>query len=348
MAPIPAKDDTTNYYNLATKQYEQRVDFLKAYCNRHNVQDCFKRLALSEMHSLYISNLIVPGYSDEDIKSGSARFSDNYLKTILEEPYTDERLYFNTALYAYATSDYWGYIAARDNSASLRQSNATFTSKYKLIKENCSNKTREHLLGYLLKSSAGAGHAGYDSLLQDYNSICNDKILLAQVNDAAEKEKEKVRKISEITFEQALATEVEDAHGKKHTLKDALDKKKFTVIDCWASWCSPCLGQMPYTKKMEQKYGKDFTFIFLSFDRNQNDWTAKSKQLKITENTYLLAEGFKSNLAYHFGIASIPRFLIFDSHGNIVNANASRPSKPEFQETLDSLIKENKMVSRVK
>jgi hypothetical protein len=90
---------------------------------------------------------------------------------------------------------------------------------------------------------------------------------------------------------------------------------------------------------MEEKYGKDFNFVFLSFDRNKNDWNNKIKDLKNTNNTYLLVNGFKSDLALHFGIASIPRYLIFDSSGKIVNGNASRPSKPQFKEILDQLLK---------
>ena len=346
--PIAREDDTTNCYSLATGQYKNRVDFLNAYCKRHDVPDRFKKLALSEMHALYLSNLIVPIYAYGKKKSASARFPDYYLKAIEQEQLTDEGLYFNTALYGYAAFDYWLHIAAKDDSVSAGKSTMVFTSMYKLVKDNCSDSMREHLLGYLLTSYAERGYSVYDSLLQDYNRICKDKALLTQVNDAAEKEKERGRKIREITFEKALATEVEDVHGKKHALKDELDKKKFTVVDCWASWCGPCLSQLPYTKKMEQKYRKDFTFVFLSFDRNKNDWNAKINQLKINKNTYLLSEGFKSNLAYHFGINSIPRYLIFDSHGNVVNTNASRPSKPEFEEILNKLMAENKSISAVR
>jgi thiol-disulfide isomerase/thioredoxin len=347
---VPAATDvrSKNYYDLVTEKFTSRVEFLNGYCKRHDVPDRFKKLAFSEINCLYKSNLLVPIGVDTNKGNMSSRYPDYYLKPIEENSFTDEGLYFNTALYGFAALGYWDYTLLKYDSVCLKDPGRRIAKLYRLISDSCPYKMKEHLLSYLLKSYAEKGFECYDSLLEDYNQICKDKRLIAEVNDVAQKEKERGRKMGEITFEKALASIIEDQTGKTCTIKEVLDKKKFTVIDCWASWCLPCLKEIPYTKTMEQKYGKEFNFVFLSFDRNKSDWDSKIKELKNTNNTYLLVNGFKSDLALHFGIASIPRYLIFDSNGNIVNTNASRPSKPQFEEILDKLITENKLASQAR
>lgn len=345
--PATSEESFKDYYNIVTDQYKSRVAFLDDYCTRHNVQECFKKLALAEINSLWKSNLVVPTFEDKNKGNISTKFPDYYFKAVEEKPFTDEGLYFKTALYAYAAYDYWEYIATKRDSINLKISSDVFAKICELINNNCPDKMKAHFQGFVLKWFAEKGFGNYDSLLQQYSITCKDKDLVAEVNAVAQKGKERRRKIDEITLEKAEASIIEDQQGKTCTIKDLLSKKKFTVIDCWASWCSPCLREIPYTRAIEQQYEKDFNFVFLSFDKNKNDWTTKMKELKNISNSYLLVGGFKSDLAYHFGIASIPHYLIFDNNGNAVNKDASRPSKPQFKAILDDLLKGSKSTARI-
>jgi len=44
---------------------------------------------------------------------------------------------------------------------------------------------------------------------------------------------------------------------------------------CWASCCIPCIRQIPFEKELEKKYKGKINFIYLSFDKNINDWIQK-------------------------------------------------------------------------
>lgn len=126
-----------------------------------------------------------------------------------------------------------------------------------------------------------------------------------------------------------------DATGKKVTLADL--KGKFVYIDVWATWCAPCRKEMPFLTQMEEKYsGKDIHIVGLSCDRNRDAWEKS------------IAKGGKAGIQIHlvpdatfmsdYMIQGIPRFILLDREGNILNVDMTRPSEPETVKTLDALL----------
>lgn len=138
--------------------------------------------------------------------------------------------------------------------------------------------------------------------------------------------------------------------GLEFTYKDINDKPvsfsdfkgKFVYIDLWATWCGPCKAEIPHMKKIEEDYhGKNIVFISLSLDKPKDaqkwkDFVTK-EQLK---GIQLMADkDFGSDVAKNYDVNAIPRFLLFDTKGNIINADALRPSNPELRVQLDKLLK---------
>lgn len=130
--------------------------------------------------------------------------------------------------------------------------------------------------------------------------------------------------------------------------KKSLDsfKGKFVYIDVWATWCGPCIQQIPFLKTLEEEYqGKNIAFISLSTDearRSGGSWEAaekkwrdfvKERQLSGTQ----LWSGKDTSFQQDYQINSIPRFILINPEGKIVNANAPRPSEPRLKELFTSL-----------
>jgi thiol-disulfide isomerase/thioredoxin len=156
-----------------------------------------------------------------------------------------------------------------------------------------------------------------------------DSAYAAQVN----------RKI--IPLDRALASNLTDTLGQKSNMSSNLGQKPI-FVDCWASWCVPCLAQMPYTPALEKKYGSKINFVYLSFDRDRTAWLAKDRELQFRGSSYLLDGEFKSDFSLHFDITSIPRYLIFDKDGKLLTDDAPRPSRGEALENiLDKLSAQN-------
>jgi len=119
-------------------------------------------------------------------------------------------------------------------------------------------------------------------------------------------------------------------------------KGKYVYIDVWATWCGPCRQEIPYLQKVEEKYhGKDIVFTSISIDtaKDHEKWK-KMVGDKTLGGVQLFADkDWKSDFTQAYGINSIPRFILIDPKGNVVDADAKRPSDPALQEQLDKLLK---------
>jgi thiol-disulfide isomerase/thioredoxin len=119
-------------------------------------------------------------------------------------------------------------------------------------------------------------------------------------------------------------------------------KGKYVYIDVWATWCGPCRQEIPFLQKIEEKYhGKNIEFVSISIDvaKDHEKWK-KFVTDKNLGGTQLFADAdWKSAFTQAYGINSIPRFLLIDPQGNVVDADAKRPSDPALQAQLDGLLK---------
>jgi len=129
-----------------------------------------------------------------------------------------------------------------------------------------------------------------------------------------------------------------DNNGNEVSLDDL--KGKYVYIDVWATWCGPCKVEIPHLKEIDDEFkGKDIAFVSLSIDKPEH----KEKWLKMIEDEKLqgiqiIAENaFNSEFVTAYNIKAIPRFILLDKEGNIVDANAPRPSEPRLKDLLNSL-----------
>src|SRR5690606_92296 len=127
-----------------------------------------------------------------------------------------------------------------------------------------------------------------------------------------------------------------DLNGKKVSLDDF--KGKLVYIDVWATWCGPCIQEIPALKKLKEDYkNKNVEIISISIDvaKDFDKWKkmVADKQLK---GVQLFADkDWQSDFVKAYGIDAIPRFLLIDKNGNILNADAPRPSSPQIREMFE-------------
>lgn len=120
----------------------------------------------------------------------------------------------------------------------------------------------------------------------------------------------------------------ENAKGGKKSLDDF--KGKFVYMDIWATWCKPCVGEIPALQALVKEYqGKNIEFVSISTDQpsDHQKWLdmVKEKQMDWTQ----LYSGEDFAFMQEYQISSIPRFIFLDDKGNIVNSDAPRPSDTE-------------------
>ena len=137
-------------------------------------------------------------------------------------------------------------------------------------------------------------------------------------------------------------TSLEDANSRVVDFKDITTKSKVTYIDFWASWCGPCKGEMPASQSLREEYAsKGVNFVYISLDEDKSDWASANKNFALPDgHSFVLPNSSGSEIPTRFNISSIPRYVLMDANGNVVDDNAPRPSETErIKESLDKMLK---------
>jgi thiol-disulfide isomerase/thioredoxin len=127
------------------------------------------------------------------------------------------------------------------------------------------------------------------------------------------------------------------------SLSDLLtaNRGKVVYIDFWASWCAPCIRAMPASKELQKAYAdKGLTFLYFSIDEDVEKWQKAALKQGIDGdlNSYLVYNQHTSKTLEELSIESIPRYLLYDQHGNLVHRNAPGPGSEEIKKLLDQYL----------
>lgn len=321
-----AKLDENEFLKLTDSMYTVEKKLLEKY------KDIDKEFHYRESNSLHYSKLVkianfesmhrfVTGDSDFKV---SESYPDVFANVNLE----DERLL--------TTPQYLGYIQLHLRNKAFSgvkagEEGVDYTLKYvNTVKQEMKSPVLKEELLYKVGKWELSNALDVDKVYNEIKPALSNEKYLFEVTEVYKKLKKTQKgEISPIF-------ELNDIHGKTISLEDL--KGKLVYIDIWATWCMPCIKEIPNLKKMEEAFkGRDIQFVSICIEDSEERWR-KMVEEKDLGGIQLFAPTNDIPFIQDYSVQGIPRFILIDQNGKIIDPNAKRPSDENLKKEIEKYL----------
>lgn len=304
--------------------YKKQLDYLNQNCAKYNLSESFKKLFMLFM----FSKMIINKYEEQvynykfasEIKNFYRDEFSRYIDSFNCTELSDTREYKKAAMIV-------SNVLAQKKRASFEEINHLFPD----------SKLKDFLLSKYLYDGLNANDTSVNKYMKEYFTMCNEPIYKARIKTLYN------QKQGRIEFNSYETVSLINANGERIPFSDFLKKNvgKVIYVDFWATWCGPCIKEMPYSERLRRQFkNKDVVFMFISIDEDYLLWKEDlvTKSLSGVRGNFIF-ENPQNALTETVKLTAIPRYLIIDKKGSFYKLNAPRPSEDETRRTIDKLIK---------
>jgi thiol-disulfide isomerase/thioredoxin len=198
-------------------------------------------------------------------------------------------------------------------------------------------KNRDNICGMVILAEVAPAFLTQEELLEELDAFSEEWQQRPELNDLRTTAEREIAVRVGKTYTDIKAT---SNHNEEVALSDVLNKEhvRYVLLDFWASWCGPCMHEVPFLKEAYATYrDKGFEIYGVSLDDDKNRWqeTVDKEQMPWTQ--VCDGEGFYG-ITELYAVESIPaNFLIRASDGQIV---ASQLRGEELLKQLGELLAE--------
>lgn len=110
--------------------------------------------------------------------------------------------------------------------------------------------------------------------------------------------------------------------NKELVLTDIVETKKMVILDFWASWCGPCIKEIPAIAKLYNDYkDKGLEIISVSIDENELLWKDAIQKHKMSWLQVISKKGEADDIGKLYGVSTIPYLVLINQKGEVVATN---------------------------
>ncbi|GAA3643837.1 hypothetical protein GCM10022397_30920 [Flavivirga jejuensis] len=289
-----------------------------------------KEFVEKERKELYYHNLDVlnkymqlhPEYTGKS----DFKVSSDFLKKLEDVDYTNEELYkLRGSYYKEMVSSHFGAKAFLAEQEAEKAGNESYLPTLKVYGAIPNEYIKNDLL-----MITGNRHISYTDHLDEYYNAYMAVSTSEENNEIITKKYEALKRLSKGQPSPTFENYVNHADGTS-SLSDF--KGKYVYIDVWATWCGPCLREVPFLQKVEKQYHrKNIEFVSISIDKEKkrDAWRKMVTDKELGGIQLIADKDFNSDFMLAYDITRIPRFILIDPDGNIISKDAPRPSDPDL------------------
>jgi len=342
------KLDPSSYSRYISNRSIKYNTYLEEYINTNTPSNEFQVWAnnwlyLKEIDDLMRYSWLHPKYNELD--EISFRLPDEYFEFLKDQRHNDEKL-FNSQQYRSFLHELYMYIYLEFQQSEIYNQ---FDTLY-----NSGEKAEAYrlLLNHIVESSSGFEQEYFVSrffsrlifwkFLDTYDALYDPRLIgRDDYNQILANEYADLQMlIAEPIYAKDLNLYDSSISEEQLVFKTLPDRfpNKVIYVDFWAPWCGPCMAEMPHSKELQEKLKeKEVVFVFLAGRCSEVSWKATIAEKQLSGEHFMLADKEYALLADKFNIAGIPRYMVIDKKGMIVDDNAPRPSAESLVGLLETL-----------
>jgi len=332
--------DAATYADKLAEATSQKIEYantvgLKMKLDKEFVDEQCMGFRYEEYIALADYRMLAAYYQEIDIED--VEMPEGYLAIGDDLPMDNEAMLEHQPYVRYVKSRL--RTAAQDEMAAMENAGEDVSDellahsvKMKLADEMLTTeKVKNHFLHAAMMDVVNrSGTQDLTELVAEFKTLCSDQECVT----AVEEEVASWRHLWE--GEPAPGFEYASIDGEQVSLASLNGTAVY--IDVWATWCGPCKREIPHLKDLEHDmHGQNVAFVSVSVDEDKEAWQAMVADKELGGIQLFGDAAWESSICKDYKIRGIPRFILIGTDGNIISADAPRPSSgEEIREMIES------------